>query len=1322
MGLSIYLNAQDLRFSRRTSERVGALSRTLRNLSAGVKTSAAELGGATLSINERVMSELQGTRAELRGLSSNASFLQTVDGALGEATESLQKMRALAVRASTLGLTFEDREALEHDFKALMGHIKSISDEATFNQRKILNGDMAAFQLSLVSDRDVETRAQAPKGDELALLPNLNPERLGQHVNHVGMGRGVFLSDLETGDLKINGVSIRGTTHFDDQLSYSYASGSALAKARAINAASELTGVTAEADLNAFRAYEPIVGATLNEERWIRVNGHLISGFAFKDQDATGALRQAMNAALAETGVIASVDEEGKLILAAPDGRNITIEFSDIPLRNQLAVRDLNGDEVNFSVDVDPPQYFYHGDISSVEYVTSNERVLETPPGHFTGSFTVLESKFTKPQDRVDYIFEVVKAGALGDAQFRVVEEQLQAGTSDDPSEDYTFVRAGAELAAPSPEKVRINGSQYQGASHVRVNLKVLTAGSPESSLEGERPKVEVYLTSLDDPTVAPVTLGQFTISNDETLDLTPEGLPIQLRFPIDERRSLKTSSGDALNLGQGLTPTSVADGHDYPLQPFIAEWDGIHSANVTIEVLEDGHGIGELAYQFVDEAPAKIRVTADLIYQGRTVVNDYSLDEKDRVYRTTLNPDGVAGDEFGGLGLVFPSPFGRQAITNSVTSTGDYKSRANVYPQRYVGEEPREYVITLTSDGIMSYQIGDGGPSAQVEVFGRDDANQPVLLDTYELEEVNTDRAIYLGDGTEKDGLMVVFPRGPRVTKVTKSRDPGGNLYFYSHLFNNLNPKSGVIRITRAGTDSSVPPAEWEYFYEDDPDTILGTGVIGKTTTFPDETRMVSQVQRSFVSSTSGVPSNTAFIRDVGYSYPYGGSFTSRVFVDPAAPEDEPIEDHLKLVTTWSLDNNTTTTSSTDFKVNTYLNIGHGIQTYFYRDRVEIVGGAQPGWTFKGQVSAQNVFKVGDIFSYEIMPNLANEGDTFEVSVSPVDLTQGTTWNLKAIGPDWKPGDTYAVDLGTGFNQPAQTLDRVISYGDTLGEIEINGSGRFEVGDQIRVGTRGFVGEAQTSGAYTNPAFPTEYVLTVTKAGEIDEAELSWVRADGLTDTEHGGSGVLSGLTEGVPAYIEEGVNLSIHDLGEGAYLAEGDEIRIIVGRNLRYTFGGQVTLHSRDPIDISFADDGVDQLLGRILFTGSEEEALSPKFTELSLKQAKVTARAESSLSHAGLMSYGEVNRALLTIDAALEELSDARAQLGSLLSRVEHQAQRLTHKVSELYGVTARLTGVDYAAETTSMSAEQIRLMSAPMLSKLVEVNAWRVMDLITLNGAR
>jgi hypothetical protein len=166
--------------------------------------------------------------------------------------------------------------------------------------------------------------------------------------------------------------------------------------------------------------------------------------------------------------------------------------------------------------------------------------------------------------------------------------------------------------------------------------------------------------------------------------------------------------------------------------------------------------------------------------------------------------------------------------------------------------------------------------------------------------------------------------------------------LSFHSHLFNELNAKEGVIRITKAGGDNGADAAEWEYFYKSDPSTILGTGVVGKSTTLPDETLMISQVQRRLISLTPGVPNNVALIRDSSYTYDQGARLTTEVIVDPNAPEDEPPEDHLKLKTTWVFDDGSTSQSIVEPKTGQYFNIGHGIRMYFYRDRLEAQGGFQ--------------------------------------------------------------------------------------------------------------------------------------------------------------------------------------------------------------------------------------------------------------------------------------------------------------------------------------------------------------------------------------------
>ena len=566
MGISIHFNAHDLRNVRRFGHNALALVDTLRNLSSGVRVHAGEVDGATLRINSRFSNEIQSAKAELRNISSNISLLQTLEDALVNTTGKLQKMRELAVSAGSTHLSLSDREEIEKQFRGLIDQIYTLAQDTQYNGRSYLNGDRYDLNLSLVSDSTQIKSIQ----DELNLfkLPNLDPKQLGKHVSHVGQGRGVFLSPLGANEIEINGVKIRNTVEADDSLSYKYRSGSAIAKAKAINASTAQTGVSAKVDMNVYRAFDSLKGSQLDDTRWIRINGHVISDLTFEDQDATHTLRKAINAGFDESGVIARLDDRGQLLLVAPDGRNLSIEFSDVDLRNALGIRDLYGDDVNFSPDVDPARYTRYGDISSVEYVPRGHHTFDTPLGQFNGTFEIIDSKFTKAQDGVDYLFEVVKAGELGQALFRVKEEQLPERTRDLDPEDYHFNAPGEELTPPTPKKVRIEESQYYGGSRVRIGLEVLKPGSPESTQVDEHPEVRVFLTSLDDPTVPETTLGTFTVSNHDPLDLTPFGLSAQLSFPVDDTRSFLDSDEQIFNLNSSISPSTLPEGFDYPLQP----------------------------------------------------------------------------------------------------------------------------------------------------------------------------------------------------------------------------------------------------------------------------------------------------------------------------------------------------------------------------------------------------------------------------------------------------------------------------------------------------------------------------------------------------------------------------------------------------------------------------------------------------------------------------------------------------------------------------------------------------------------------------------
>ncbi len=107
---------------------------------------------------------------------------------------------------------------------------------------------------------------------------------------------------------------------------------SAIAKAVAIDAIRSDSGVTATVRPNIVTGATTVSSGTISSGD-IYINGVNIGAATVTASDSTGALVTAINSQSSSTGVMASKDTEGKLVLTATDGRNISItanEQSDV--------------------------------------------------------------------------------------------------------------------------------------------------------------------------------------------------------------------------------------------------------------------------------------------------------------------------------------------------------------------------------------------------------------------------------------------------------------------------------------------------------------------------------------------------------------------------------------------------------------------------------------------------------------------------------------------------------------------------------------------------------------------------------------------------------------------------------------------------------------------------------------------------------------------------------------------------------------------------------------------------------------------------------
>jgi flagellin len=118
---------------------------------------------------------------------------------------------------------------------------------------------------------------------------------------------------------------------------------SAIAKAAAVNSITTSTGVTATAQSQAVTGASAVGAGTLSAGD-IYINGVDIGALTMTASDGTGTLTQAINNQTTSTGVSASINSTGVLVLTAADGRNITVSGKD---STQLGFLSLSGTAVN---------------------------------------------------------------------------------------------------------------------------------------------------------------------------------------------------------------------------------------------------------------------------------------------------------------------------------------------------------------------------------------------------------------------------------------------------------------------------------------------------------------------------------------------------------------------------------------------------------------------------------------------------------------------------------------------------------------------------------------------------------------------------------------------------------------------------------------------------------------------------------------------------------------------------------------------------------------------------------------------------------------
>ena len=138
MALYVNTNVSSINAQRKLANSTLALNTSYQRLSSGLRINSSKDDAAGLQISDRLTAQINGLNQGNRNANDGIALAQTIEGALDETTNMLQRIRTLAVQAANGTNTAKDRKALQEEVDALCYEVSRIAYKTTFAGAHVL--------------------------------------------------------------------------------------------------------------------------------------------------------------------------------------------------------------------------------------------------------------------------------------------------------------------------------------------------------------------------------------------------------------------------------------------------------------------------------------------------------------------------------------------------------------------------------------------------------------------------------------------------------------------------------------------------------------------------------------------------------------------------------------------------------------------------------------------------------------------------------------------------------------------------------------------------------------------------------------------------------------------------------------------------------------------------------------------------------------------------------------------------------------------------------------------------------------------------------
>ncbi|EOX8340532.1 flagellin A [Campylobacter jejuni] len=310
MGFRINTNIGALNAHANSVVNARELDKSLSRLSSGLRINSAADDASGMAIADSLRSQAATLGQAINNGNDAIGILQTADKAMDEQLKILDTIKTKATQAAQDGQSLKTRTMLQADINRLMEELDNIANTTSFNGKQLLSGNFInqEFQIGASSNQTIKATIGATQSSKIGLTRFETGGRISS-----------------SGEVQFTLKNYNGIDDFQFQkvvISTSVGTGLG-ALAEEINKSADKTGVRATFTVET-RGIAAVRAGTTSDA--FAINGVTIGQVAYEDGDGNGALVAAINSVKDTTGVEASIDANGQLLLTSREGRGIKID------------------------------------------------------------------------------------------------------------------------------------------------------------------------------------------------------------------------------------------------------------------------------------------------------------------------------------------------------------------------------------------------------------------------------------------------------------------------------------------------------------------------------------------------------------------------------------------------------------------------------------------------------------------------------------------------------------------------------------------------------------------------------------------------------------------------------------------------------------------------------------------------------------------------------------------------------------------------------------------------------------------------------------